>query len=115
MAKIAGIAFDFGGETLTIPPLSLGDLELLQERLAALQIGSLEPQSVSTVIDATLAALQRNYPDMTRPRVAALIDLGNMAQVIQCVMDVAGMYRQALAEGADPGKAQAAPMALPTP
>lgn len=114
MAKIAGVNFDFGAETLIIPPLALGDLELLQERLAALQLGSLDPQSVSTVIDATLAALLRNYPDMTRARVAALIDLANMAQVIQCVMDVAGMYRKALAD-TDPGKAPAAPGTNSTP
>lgn len=96
---IPGIEFDFGAEVLTIPPLSLGDLELLQDRLGSLQIETLDTTSIGTVIDATLAALQRNYPDMTRAKVAALIDLGNMPDVIRSVMDVAGMVRKEIAAG----------------
>lgn len=102
--KIPGIDFDFGGETFTVPPLALGDLELLQERLGAVQVGSLDAASVSTVIDSTLAALKRNYPDMTRERVAGLVDLSNMADVMLCVMDVAGVRRKEI----DAGKAAAA-------
>ena len=101
---IPGIEFDFGAEVLVVPPLALGDLELLQDRLGVLQIQTLDATSVGTVIDATLAALQRNYPEITRARVAALIDVANMPEVIQCVMDVAGMRRKEI----DAGKAAAA-------
>ena len=51
MPKIKGIDFDFGDEVLTIPPLSLGALELLQDRLATVVMGSTDPKSVGTVID----------------------------------------------------------------
>lgn len=95
MPKIKGLEFDFGGAVLTIPPLSLGDLELLQDRISALQVGSVDPASVGTIIDSTLAALQRNYPEITRADVAALIDLENMVDVLECVMDVSGTRRKA--------------------
>lgn len=104
MAKIAGIDFDFGVAVLTIPPLSLGDLELLQDRLGKLKMDMFDTASVGTVIDATLAALKRNYPDITREGVADMIDVANMPDVIQCVMDVAGMRRKEI----DAGKSQAA-------
>ena len=99
MPKIPGIEFDFGSEVLIIPPLALGDLEMLQERLSTLNVGAMDAGSVGTVIDTTLAALLRNYPDMTRARVAGLIDMANMPEVIQCVMDMAGMKRKEIAAG----------------
>ena len=49
-----------------------------------------------TIVDATHAALKRNYPDLTRADVAELVDLGNMVEVIQSVMDVAGVKRAEL-------------------
>lgn len=107
MAKIPGIDFDFGTETLTIPPLALGDLEVLQKRLGGLEVGAVDPASVAAVIDVTLAALLRNYPDMTRERVARLIDVANMAEVTRCVMDVAGLHRKEIEQGkARAGQAQ---------
>lgn len=96
MAKIKGIDFPFPEGTLTIPPLALGDLELLQERLGALQVGAADANSVATTIDATFAALKRNYPEMSRADVAALLDLENMVEVLECVMDVSGIKRKSL-------------------
>lgn len=95
MPKIKGNDFDFGLVVLTIPPLSLGDLELLQDRMGTLQVGATDAKSVGTVIDATLAALKRNYPEMTREEVAGMIDLENMVDVLECVMDVSGAKRKA--------------------
>lgn len=95
MPKFPGIEFDFGGgQVMVIPPLALGDLEMLQDRLASLQLSTLDAKSIGTVIDATHAALQRNYPDTTRAQVASWIDVANFAEVIQCVMDVAGLRRK---------------------
>lgn len=96
MPKIKGIEFPFPDGPLTVPPLALGDLELLQERLGALQVGAADATSVATTIDATFAALKRNYPGMTRADVAALLDLENMVDVLECVMDVSGIKRKSL-------------------
>lgn len=92
--KIKGIEVDLAGTLYTIPPLALGDLEAMQERLAEWK-GDLSKESVSTVLDAALAALKRNYPDMTRDAVAAIVDMGNMAEVMEAVMDVSGLKRKA--------------------
>lgn len=97
---IPGIEYDFGGgRVYTVPPLSLGALERLQKRIEALQgVTALDPASVKTVIDAAHSALKRNYPDMTIDEVAELVDVGNMHDVVACVMDVAGVRRKAEAE-----------------
>lgn len=94
---IPGIAFTFGGRVLQIPPLSLGDLEALQQRLDELPtLEATNPKAVATVLDATTAALQRNYPQLTRADVGRLVDVGNMLDVMQAVMDVAGVHRRGL-------------------
>lgn len=95
IVKIKGIPFDFGGEVLVIPPIALGALETMQDELQSFS-GDLSRKSVSTVIDATHAALRRNYPEITRERVADLLDAGNMMEVMQAIMDVSGLHRQQL-------------------
>jgi hypothetical protein len=95
MALIQGIPFP-GREDWIIPPLALGDLETMQERIGGLQVGAIDPASIGTIIDAAHAALKRNYPQLNRADVAAAIDLGNMVEVVQSVMDVAGVKRREL-------------------
>lgn len=94
--KYRGIPFDFGGRVLVIPPISLGALEPLQERLTGMSDDMFDPENISTVIDTVHAALKRNYPDMTREEIADMIDLENMQEVMTCAMDVAGLKRKAL-------------------
>jgi hypothetical protein len=96
MALIPGIQFP--GRDWIIPPLSLGDLEVMQNRIAALEKGAIDKETVRTVIDATFAALKRNYPDLSREDVAGALDLGNMMDVIAAVMDVSGVRRKELDE-----------------
>lgn len=93
---IKGIPFDFGGRTLIIPPLSLGNLETLEPQLATFRGDAKDPKNISTALDCITAALKRNYPDTTREQVADMVDLGNMAEVMQAVMDSAGIRRKAL-------------------
>lgn len=95
MIKVKGVPIEMGGETYVVPPLPLGVLEAMQDRLAAMN-GGLDKESVATTIDCLFACLKRNYPDMTRERVATdLLDVGNMGEVMQAVMDVSGMRRKA--------------------
>ncbi|AEV24622.1 hypothetical protein Dsui_0202 [Azospira oryzae PS] len=108
IVKVKGIPVDLGGETFVIPPLALGALEQLQERVAKFKGDIRDAEQVATVIDAAHAALKRNYPDMPRETVADLIDVGNMAEVFEAVMDVSGLKRKALeaaqGEAPEPGK-----------
>lgn len=93
MAKIKGITLELGGDNYVVPPMPLGALELLQDRIEAFT-GGLDKQSVSTVIDCLHAALKRNYPEKTREDVAGLVDVGNMQDVMLTVMDVSSMRRK---------------------
>lgn len=93
--KVKGVQVEFAdGTVLTVPPLNLAAVEMLQERLVKFT-GGMDKESIGLVVDATLAALQRNYPDMTREHlVNSLLDLGNMQEVMEAVMDVSGLKRK---------------------
>lgn len=97
---IPGKDIELGGETYTVPPLTLGALQRFQSKLSDYS-GSLSADDVQTVIDVATAALRRNYPDITSEKVADLIDLGNIQEVFMAVMSVSGLVPQ--------GEAQAVP------
>lgn len=96
---IPGVEFDFGaGRIYTVPPLSLGALQLLQDRLAALStLSSMDPVAVATMIEAAHLALRRNYPAITVAQVAELVDVANIGDVYECILDAAGIKRKAQA------------------
>jgi len=98
---IPGIEHDFGGgRVYVIPPLTLVSLELMQDRISAVEISSaIDPGSIKTVIDVTYAALKRNYPDLTRTEVGELLDIGNFHEVMAKVLDVAGVMRKSQSAG----------------
>lgn len=92
--KIPGLRVVLAGREFVVPPLSLGQVEQLRERISAVQAAP-DAQSISTILDAATAALQRNYPELKREEVAELIDVGNMMEVFGAVMDVSGLKRKA--------------------
>jgi uncharacterized protein (DUF433 family) len=98
---IPGKDIKLGGETYTVPPLTLGALQRFQAKLTSYS-GSLSAEDVQTVIDVATAALKRNYPDLTAEQVADMIDLGNIQEVFMAVMSVSGLVPT--------GEAQAAPV-----
>lgn len=105
------------GETYTFPPLALASVQALQKRLFAFQ-GGIDEESMRTVVDAALHSLSRNYPDMTRKQLTgvcredeegrivwdqpALIDLGNMLEILTAVMDISGMKHKEQVAGKVP-------------
>lgn len=102
VVKVKGIPVDLGGDEFIVPPLALGALEQLQERISAFRGDIGDKDQVATVIDAAHSALKRNYPELTREEVADSIDVGNMAEVFEAVMDVSGLKRKALEAGEAP-------------
>lgn len=94
--KVKGVPVVLGGDIYIVPPIALGALEQLQERIASFTGDVTDLKQVATVIDAAHSALKRNYPDMTRDQVADVIDVGNMADVFEAVMDVSGLKRKGL-------------------
>lgn len=99
---IKGIKMELGGQVYTVPPLSLGAIEAMQDRIGNFT-ASAKLESVGTVIDALHSALSRNYPDITRAQVADMVDLGCMQEVMEAVMDVSGLKRKAQEAGEIPG------------
>lgn len=93
--KVKGVQVTFAdGTLLTVPPLNLAALESLQDRLSKFA-GGMDKESIALVVDAALAALHRNYPEITRERlVNDLLDVGNFQEVMEAVMDVSGLKRK---------------------
>ncbi len=104
IVKVKGIPVELGGEVLIVPPLSLGSLEQLQAGIAGFTGDVFDKAQIALVIDAALAALRRNYPEMTRERVAEFIDVANMPEVFEALMDVSGLKRKSM-EAVTPGEA----------
>ncbi len=109
LANVPGIDFDFGGGRIfTIPPLSLNAFKALQQRGDISKV-ELTEKSIDACMAAVHAALRRNYPEITIDQVGELVDLSNLHEVMQCVLDVAGLkrkkVREAAAEGNVPGAA----------
>jgi hypothetical protein len=101
--KIPGVKIDFGGDVRVVPPLSLGSLKKLGDRLQNVKNG-VDAESVQTVLDAAFLSLKRNYPDITEEEVGEMVDLSNMQEVMQSIMDVSGLRRKAQLE-AEQGEA----------
>jgi len=95
MTKFKGIKAFEDRPDLVVPPLNFRSLQELQGRLQSFQ-GGIDAESMELVLDATTAALQRNYPDMTRDEVIDLLDVGNMGEVMEAIMDVSGLKRKRL-------------------
>ncbi|WP_374335588.1 hypothetical protein [Leeia sp.] len=112
IVNVKGVSLNLNGTTLVVPPLTLGALQQLQDRLAAFT-GGLDSASIATVIDVALAALRRNYPELNREALADMIDVANMVDVMQAVMDVSGMRRKAQEE-ADAGEPSTGTSSMPT-
>lgn len=97
----------FGTEAYRVPPLALGALKDLQERIASMGIadgGQPSASQMDTVLDVVHAAIKRNYPSMTRETVAEMIDLENYQEVLGAVLNISGFKPR---EGGASGEAQA--------
>ena len=102
IVKVKGIAVILNGDAHIIPPIALGALEQLQDRIKTFTGDVSDMAQVSTVIDCAHSALRRNYPDLTRTAVADMIDVANMAEVFEAIMDVSGLKRKAQDAAGEP-------------
>lgn len=99
VVKVKGLPVVLSGDTYIVPPIALGALEQLQERIASFTGDVTDLKQVATVIDAAHSALKRNYPELSRDQVADMVDVANMAEVFEAVMDVSGLKRKASEQG----------------
>ena len=87
---VAGVSMEIGGLCWVIPPLSLGSLEQLQGRLSKLHHENIHEQ-IGLLIDTALAALQRNYPSLTRETVALMVDMHNATDIFAAIMNISNI------------------------
>lgn len=110
---IKGIPLVLGADTYTLPPASLGTLELMAERLdkineAFASGANFSHRDLFFVADLATACLQRNYPEFDRAQVAQHVGLENVIDVLQMCMDTSGLLRQKLEADAQADQKQAA-------
>lgn len=90
---------------LVVPPLNFDALESLEEKLQTLTSQPTK-SSMSTLVDALIRALMRNYTGVPRWLITQTIDVANMSDMMVALMDVSGLKRK---EIEDAKKAVAVP------
>ena len=100
---VKGVRFEFGnGEELTIPPLSLGAIEVLEKEHGTVDTWS---PNVDMVCKIAGLSLKRNYPEITDEHIKNdLLDVGNMLEVFNAVLDIGGLMRKKQEQDADVGE-----------
>jgi hypothetical protein len=102
-----GAWITFGSEAYRVPPLGLGAIKQMQERVANLAVtpgAAPSSDQFDTILEVVHAALMRNYPDMKLEEVADMVDLQNYQEVLGAVLNISGFAKRE--EGA-PGEALA--------
>lgn len=92
MPRYKGFPLDLPAGTVTVPAMSAGTLEDLEDRINALQAGT-EPRPVQLVVELLHRCLRRNYPDMSIEPIRDHVDLDNWPELLAMVMGESG-YRQ---------------------
>jgi hypothetical protein len=90
-----GIPIEMGGRDWVVPPLTLGQLVALYDKIqeiAQLTAPDLSPAQVANFVEIVHAALARNYPEVTRELLRdELLDLGNARAVMVAILTGSGL------------------------
>lgn len=89
--KIPGTEVEMGGRKFVVPPLNLDGIQEIEPYLD--KIGSKDlkvREQLANAIPIIWTALRRQYPEMTKEDVSALVDLGNFHYVLAAVVSVSG-------------------------
>jgi hypothetical protein len=99
MELIQGRPMQLGRRVLICPALNLKGMRVYKEELNFIERGVPEEKRgdreeqykfLSTLATVALAALQRNYPDITLEEVEDGIDFNNVREITQAVMGASG-------------------------
>lgn len=98
---IEGKTIRMGGKDWIVPPLNFRALKRFQKEIGSLNLAELaQSEKVEEIV---LAALNRNYPELTLDQLQDMLDMGNVVEVTMAVMGVSGL------EARKPGEGEAAP------
>lgn len=100
-ALYEGESIRIGGREYIVPGLSLGQVEQMADRIETLSKSTdqLSKEMIQTVSEICHAALSRNYPHLTLEEIKNMLDMRNMAHVLETVMGATGFVKGALAGG----------------
>lgn len=96
-----GVEIMMGGKKWTIPPLTLKQIKKFSGTFQDLvnldtsNIPAMATGAVDAAVDIIHAAIVRNYPELTRDELEDLIDLRNLAPVMQAVLGMSGLLGEA--------------------
>lgn len=93
MTLLNGVKCQMGGQEYILPPLTLGTLKRLGNKLNTLADIKNIPneEQCDVMIDIVHSSLVRNYPEVSREALFDMLDLGNMQVVFQAVLGVSGV------------------------
>lgn len=91
MVRYKGYEVELGGQKYVFPALSLGSVEVLQDKITAVTSGGDMMKQIGNIIDIAHASLKRNYPEIKREEVAELIDISNLESIFINIMSTSGM------------------------
>lgn len=91
---IAGIEIDLGGEEFVVPPLNFKALRAHMETISGITTGvPLSSEQIDKSVAIILAAMQRNYPDMTEAELEERLDMANIKIILPAILGASGIKR----------------------
>jgi hypothetical protein len=102
---IKGKTMKLGEMELVLAPLNLEALMELEPRFALLEtIGQGMPSKpqLELVLDIAYYSAIRNHPNVTRDELKKAVDMGNLAELLACVMGNSGLEVRPPGEGVGP-------------
>jgi hypothetical protein len=93
---IPGVAINLGGHDFVLAPLGLRLMREFQAKTEDLSKRDPQPTPedwYALNVDAIVASLQRNYPDVTSENIADLLDSSNVQEALRFVLDQTGLKR----------------------
>jgi hypothetical protein len=99
---IEGVEIKLGAETYTVPALSIGQVRRLLPKIKAMRSVAnpldIDDEQWRTMLEIILAALQRNYPNVTSEMLEDIVDARNMRQLFPAIMGQSGLEGNASGE-----------------
>jgi hypothetical protein len=91
---ISGIEIELGGGTYVVPPLNFRALREHMDAIAGMTTGiPLSAEQIDRSVAIILAAMKRNYPEMTQDRLEELLDMANIKTVLPAILGASGFAR----------------------
>lgn len=111
--KFNGHPMRIGDKVMVVPALSVRQVKLHRADLSVMSaIAGREPtdEEVDKLMKVALAALNRNYPDLTLDQLEDAVDLNSLPDVIAAVTGQTGLQAKATSGEAEGAQSTGAPL-----